>query len=74
MLTETHSAEWTQLDGANAARMVTDAAGLARAVADLTAADQAAILAGNAWAVSTGGAAVLRRIADTVLNAMENSA
>ena len=74
LLTETHSAEWTQLDGANAARMVTDAAGLARAVADLTAADQAAILAGNAWAVSTGGAAVLRRIADTVINAMENSA
>ena len=33
-----------------------------------------ALLAGNAWAVSTGGAAVLRRIADTVINAMENSA
>ncbi|RCW82079.1 3-deoxy-D-manno-octulosonic acid transferase [Paracoccus lutimaris] len=73
-LTETHSPEWTQLDGANAARMVADAAGLTKAVADLSAADQAAMLAGNAWAVSTGGAAVLRRIADTVIDAMENPA
>lgn len=73
-LTEAHSAEWTQLDGASAARMVADAAGLSRAVADLSAADQAAMLAGNAWAVSTGGAAVLRRIADTVIDAMENTA
>ena len=73
-LTEAHSAEWTQLDGASAARMVADPAGLSRAVADLSAADQAAMLAGNAWAVSTGGAAVLRRIADTVIDAMENTA
>ena len=73
-LTEAYSAEWTQLDGAAAARMVTDQAALAKAVADLSAADQAAMLAGNAWAVSTGGAAVLRRIADTVIDAMENPA
>ena len=73
-LTEAHTAEGTQLDGASAARMVADPAGLSRAVADLSAADQAAMLAGNAWAVSTGGAAVLRRIADTVIDAMENTA
>ena len=49
-------------------------AGLTKAVTDLSAADQAAMLAGNAWAVSTGGAAVLRRIADTVIDAMEHTA
>ena len=36
--------------------------------------DGVAMLAGNAWAVSTGGAAVLRRIADTVIDAMEHTA
>lgn len=66
-----HAAEWSQLDGAAAARLVMDADALARAVAELTAPDQAAMLAGNAWAVSTGGAAVLRRIADAVIDAME---
>lgn len=71
-LTEAHGPEWAQLDGASAARLVTEAAGLTRAVADLSAPDQAAMLAGNAWSVSTGGAAVLGRIADTVLEAMEN--
>ncbi|KGJ03917.1 3-deoxy-D-manno-octulosonic-acid transferase [Paracoccus halophilus] len=71
-LTGAHAAEWTQLDGASAARMVADAAGLKRAVADLSAPDQAAMLAGNAWSVSTGGAAVLRRIASAVIDAMES--
>ena len=53
---------------------VADAEALTRAVSDLTAPDQAAALAGSAWAVSTGGAAVLRRIADTVIAAMERDA
>ncbi len=69
-----HAAEWIQLDGASAARLVADAEALTRAVSDLTAPDQAAALAGSAWAVSTGGAAVLRRIADTVIAAMERDA
>ncbi|MFT4012120.1 MAG: glycosyltransferase N-terminal domain-containing protein [Paracoccus sp. (in: a-proteobacteria)] len=68
-----YGAEWVQLDGASAARLVTDPETLARAIADLTAPDQAAILAGNAWSVSTGGAAVLRRIADALIQAMEES-
>ncbi|KRW95588.1 3-deoxy-D-manno-octulosonic acid transferase [Paracoccus sp. MKU1] len=72
-LTEAHGPEWVQLDGASAARLVADAAALTRAVADLSAPDQSAMLAGNAWSVSTGGAAVLRRIADTVIEAMENT-
>lgn len=68
-----YASEWVQLDGAGAARLVTGPEALARAVADLSAADQAAQLASNAWSVSTGGAAVLRRIADTVIDAMENA-
>lgn len=63
-------AEWAQLDGADATRLVADSAGLIKAVVDLAAADQAAILAQNAWNVSTGGAAVVRRIAATVLGAI----
>lgn len=70
-LTEPHATEWAQLDGADAARLVSDAAALSRAVVDLTAPDQAALLAGNAWSVSTGGAAVLRRIADAVIATLE---
>lgn len=70
-LTQAHAAEWTQLDGASAARMVSDTGALERAVVDLSAPDQAAMLAGNAWSVSTGGAAVLRRIAETVIDTME---
>ena len=73
-LTQAHAAEWTQLDGASAARAVADATTLRRAVVDLSAPDQAAMLAGNAWSVSTGGAAVLPRIADAVIDAMENRA
>ena len=71
-LTQAHAPEWTQLDGASAARSVIDATTLRRAVVDLSAPDQAAMLAGNAWSVSTGGAAVLRRIADAAIDAMEN--
>lgn len=67
-------AEWVQLDGATAARLVTGPEALSLAAADLSAPDQAALLAENAWAVSTGGAAVLRRIADTVIDAMESAA
>lgn len=63
-------AEWAQLDGAGAARQVADAEGLCRALIDLSAADQAATLAQNAWGVSTGGAAVVRHIAATVLGAI----
>lgn len=65
-----YAAVWAQLDGAGAARRVTDAEGLTRAVADLSGADQAAILAQNAWSISTGGAAVVRHIATTVTAAM----
>lgn len=65
-----HDAEWAQLDGAGAARRVADTEGLKKAISDLTAADQAAVLAQNAWSVSTGGAAVVRQIAAIILDSM----
>ncbi|MDO5658968.1 MAG: glycosyltransferase N-terminal domain-containing protein [Paracoccus sp. (in: a-proteobacteria)] len=68
--TAAHPAEWQQLDGAGAARRVSDAAGLAQAVSDLFGPDQAAELAANAWAVSTGGAGVAARIAIVVKAAL----
>lgn len=68
------AAEWNQLGSAEAARLVADQPALTKAVADLTAPDQAAALARNAWAISTGGAAVLRTIADRVLDMMETTA
>lgn len=66
-----HAAEWNQLGSAEAARLIADQDALTKAVDDLTAPDQAATLARNAWAISTGGAAVLRTIADRVLDTME---
>lgn len=75
--TGSFAAEWQQLDGAGAARRINDAAGLSQAVADLFAPDQAAELASNAWAVSTGGAGVAARIAIVVraaLRGIEESA
>lgn len=62
-----YDAAWAQLEGAHAARKVPDAAGLKQAVSDLASAELAAILAQNAWTVSTGGAAVVRRIQSEVL-------
>lgn len=59
--------EWRQLDGAQAAYAVADAAGLATAVADLSQPEQVARLAANAWSVSTGGAGVALQIAAPVL-------
>lgn len=65
-----YEAEWAQLDGAGAARAVNDAEGLLQALIDLSSAEQAAILAQNAWGVSTGGAAVVRHISATILGAI----
>ncbi|AGT10104.1 3-deoxy-D-manno-octulosonic acid transferase [Paracoccus aminophilus] len=70
-LTGAFEAEWAQLDGANAARLVGDRAALKQAVGDLSLADQAANLAQSAWNVCTGGAAVVRRIVSETLTAME---
>ncbi|PZO65319.1 MAG: 3-deoxy-D-manno-octulosonic acid transferase [Paracoccus denitrificans] len=63
-----HPRAWRMLDNAHAARRVPNAAGLAAAAADLTAADQAARLAQAAWGIGSNGAAVARRIAQAVLS------
>jgi len=63
--------EWQQLDGAQAACQVTSAGELAQAIADLTQPELIATLASHAWTVSTGGADVAIRIADRVLQAMD---
>lgn len=68
-----YDAAWAQLEGAHAARKVADVQGLKQAVSDLASAEQAAILAQNAWTVSTGGAAVVRRILSDILTAMERT-
>lgn len=60
------SAEWAQLDGADAAKRIEDPADLPQAVVTLLAPDQAALLATNAWSVSTGGAGVANRIAHAI--------
>ncbi|WP_294927255.1 glycosyltransferase N-terminal domain-containing protein [uncultured Paracoccus sp.] len=65
-----HAGEWTQLDGAQAARRIADAEELQQAACDLSLPVPAATLAQNAWNVSTGGAAVVRRIAATVTGAI----
>lgn len=70
-LTDPYAHEWAQLDGGAAAHPISDAEALSRAVTDLTAADQSAILARNAWAVCTGGSAVVRRIVEATLAAMK---
>lgn len=63
-----HEEAWRRLDRAGAVRAVVDAAGLARAAADLTAPDLAARLAQAAWDTVTAGAAVAQRIAGAILS------
>lgn len=53
---------YARLSAASAARLVKTPAELAEAVSDLIAPDKAAILAHNAWSVSSGGAEVAERV------------
>lgn len=62
---------YARLIEARATRMVDRAEDLSRAVTDLMAPDRAAILAHNAWAVSSGGAEVAERVARAVLELIE---
>lgn len=68
------AAEWAQLDGAGAARRIEEASTLPQAVLTLLAPDQAAQLATNAWAVSTGGAGVANRIAHAIRDIIQGEA
>lgn len=71
--TDRHATEWQQLDGARAARPVSDAISLSAAIAELTQPDLIASLASNAWTVSTGGADVALRIVTPVLEILREA-
>jgi 3-deoxy-D-manno-octulosonic-acid transferase len=62
---------YTLLAEARATRIVAGAEALADTVADLIAPDKAALLAHNAWAVSSGGAEVTDRVAEIVLATLD---
>lgn len=70
-VTDRFATEWRQLDGAHAARRVSDAEDLAGAIAELSQPDLIATLASNAWTVSTGGVGVAMQIAAPVLKVLE---
>ena len=59
-------AEYARLDEARATRAVHDAISLGEAVADLMAPDRAAVLAHNAWAVASGGAAAAAAVVQAI--------
>lgn len=72
-VTGRHQTEWLQLDGAGAARQVSNATDLVSTIAELTQPDLIATLAHNAWTVSTGGAGVAMQIAAPVLKALHEA-
>lgn len=60
-------AEYARFDEARAARAIHDAISLGEAVADLMSPDRAAVLAHNAWAVISGGAAAAETVVAAIL-------
>lgn len=65
-------AEYARLDDARAARAVLRPTRLGDAVADLMAPDRAAILAHNAWAVTSGGAGAAEAVARAILSELDS--
>jgi len=63
--------DYARLDEARAARSVYDDRSLGEAVADLMAPDRAALLAHNAWAVTSGGAAAAETVVQAILAQLE---
>lgn len=63
--------DYARLDEARAARCVYDDRSLGEAVADLMAPDRAALLAHNAWAVTSGGAAAAETVVQAILAQLE---
>ncbi|WP_420343073.1 3-deoxy-D-manno-octulosonic acid transferase [Paenirhodobacter sp.] len=66
--------DYARLDEARAARAVEDAQGLGTAVADLMAPDRAAMLAHNAWAITSGGAGAAEAVARAILGTLDGRA
>lgn len=71
--TEAHPMAYGRLTEARAARAIATSQALADAVADLIAVDKAAMLAHNAWAVTSGGAGVATAIAKAILAELDKS-
>ncbi|MGO4851954.1 3-deoxy-D-manno-octulosonic acid transferase [Phaeovulum sp. W22_SRMD_FR3] len=71
--TEAHPMAYGRLTEARAARAIATPQALADAVADLIAVDKAAMLAHNAWAVTSGGAGVATAIAKAILSELDKS-
>lgn len=69
-MTDPDQPAYDRLLAAEAALRVADAEALAGALVDLLAADRAAILAHNAWALSSGGAGAAERVMRAVLSAL----
>lgn len=59
--------DYARLDEARAARTVVATGDLAAAIADLMAPDRAAMLAHNAWAITSGGAGAAETVAHAIL-------
>lgn len=66
-----HLSSYTRLAGAGAARIVRDADGLARALAHLLAADQAASMAHSAWQIISDGAEATDDLAGKVIDLLD---
>ncbi len=66
--TAAFAGDYARLEAARAARAVTDAPSLGEAVSDLMAPDRAAMLAHNAWAVTSGGAGAAEAVAQAILS------
>lgn len=71
--TAAHADFYARLGAADAARTVRDAVGLARALNALNAPDKAALLALNAWGVSTAGADAAHRVVGHLLTCLTNA-
>lgn len=65
--TDCFAADYARLEAARATRRVASASALGEAVADLLAPDRMAMLAHNAWAVTSGGAGVTMEVTHAIL-------
>jgi 3-deoxy-D-manno-octulosonic-acid transferase len=65
--------DYARLDEARAARSIHDQTSLGEAVADLMSPDRAAVLAHNAWAVTSGGAAAADTVARAILREFDTA-
>ncbi len=69
--TECYGADYARLEAARATRRVASASALGEAVADLLAPDRMAMLAHNAWAVTSGGAGVTLALTLAILETLD---